>query len=189
MTSQPQRVWYVAYGSNVNEQRFLRYLLGDSDHVGARDATPPRRSKWTTAPLQLRFAGESQRWGGGVCFVDPDPLATAYVRAWDITAQQFEDVFAQENRRAIGEPFHWPTVMHSATMIGTSWYAQILPVQLPSIADDQPALTFTWTTRFPLNAPAPAYRDTITSGLADHPDLSPVHIADYLNASIEAEHP
>jgi len=25
--------------------------------------------------------------------------------------------------------------------------------------------------------------------LADHPDLSPVHIADYLNASIEAEHP
>ena len=179
MISKPLRVWYVAYGSNVNEQRFLRYLEGDSDHVGARDATAPRRSRWATVPLQLRFAGESQRWGGGVCFVDPDPDATAYVRAWDITAEQFEDVFAQENRRAIGEPFDWPAAMAGTTAIGASWYSQILPVDLPSVTASQPALTFTWTTRFPLNAPAPAYRDTISQGLADHPDLSPARIDAY----------
>jgi hypothetical protein len=182
--SKPQRVWYVAYGSNVNEQRFLRYLVGDSDHVGARDATPPRRSRWTTAALQLRFAGESQRWGGGVCFVDPDPSATAYVRAWDITAEQFEDVFAQENRRALGEPFDWPAAMQGTTASGASWYGQILPVDLPFVDDDQPALTFTWTTRFPLNTPASAYRDTISAGLADHPDLSPAETNAYLDASV-----
>ena len=183
MILKPPRVWYVAYGSNVNEQRFLRYLVGDSDHVGARDATSPRRNKWTTAPLQLRFAGESQRWGGGVCFVDPDPDAIAYVRAWDITAEQFEDVFAQENRRAIGEPFDWSAAIAGAVVPGASWYAQILPVALPSVAEDQPALTFTWTTRFPLNTPAPAYRDTISAGLADHPDLSPAQVEAYLDAS------
>lgn len=181
MNPLPKRVWYVAYGSNVNEQRFLRYLNGDSDHVGARDSTPPVASHWTTAPLHLRFAGESQRWGGGVCFVDPDPDATAFVRAWDITAEQFEDVCAQENRRSIGEPFDWAAVMAGPTVIGSSWYAQILPVELPFASAEQPALTFTWTTRFPLNAPSPTYRDTIASGLADHPDLSPEQIATYLD--------
>lgn len=177
----------MAYGSNVNEQRFLRYLVGDSDHVGARDATPPRRSQWTTAPLRLRFAGESRRWTGGVCFVDLDPSATAYVRAWDITAEQFEDVFAQENRRAIGEPFDWPAALQGATMAGASWYGQILPVELPLVTSDQPAFTFTWTTRFPLQAPAPAYRETIASGLVDHPDLSPADIQNYLSASVDSD--
>lgn len=181
--SKPERVWYVAYGSNVNEQRFLRYLNGDENHVGARDDTPPARSIWTTAPLQLRFAGESQRWGGGVCFVDPDPAAVAYVRAWDITSEQFEDVFAQENRRTIGEQFDWEAVQAGPTVIGQSWYAQVLPLDMADLPANDLALTFTWTTRFPLNAPAPAYRDTIASGLADHPNLTPATINSYLDTS------
>lgn len=184
MTSSPDRVWYVAYGSNVNKTRFLRYLAGDSDHVGARDTTPPAHDHWTVAPLQLQFAGESKRWGGGVCFVDPDPGATAYVRAWSITAEQFEDVFSQENRRAIGSGFDWQAVMAGPAVIGQSWYAQVLPVELPFASPRQPALTFTWTRRLPLNLPAPAYRDTIASGLVEHPDLSHAEIDTYLGHSL-----
>ena len=179
----PQRVWYVAYGSNVNKSRFLRYLAGDSDHVGARDATPPVRDQWTVAPLQLRFAGESKRWGGGVCFVDPDPAATAYVRAWDITSEQFEDVFSQENRRQLATPFDWNAVAAGPAALGESWYAQVLPVHLPFASPHQPALTFTWTQRLQLNRPAPAYRDTIASGLVEHPDLSSADIDAYLGHS------
>jgi len=178
----PKRVWYVAYGSNINETRFLRYLQGDESHPGARDATPPIERRFTTAPLALRFAGESTRWGGGVCFVDPDPAATAYVRAWNITGEQFEDVFAQENRRPIGSPFDWDAVA-SGGVIGDSWYAQVVQVDLPFASDEQPAMTFTWTTPFPLNPPSPAYRDTVAAGLSDHPDLSPAAIDAYLSSS------
>jgi len=158
----------------------MRYLEGDNDHTGARDSTPPRQGKWTTAPLQLHFAGESKRWGGGVCFVDRDEAAVSYVRAWNITAEQFEDVFAQENRRPVGSDFDWEAVAAGDAIIGTSWYAQLLHVDLPFATPEQPALTFTWTDRFRLNPPAKAYRDTIATGLADHPDLSSTDLEHYL---------
>lgn len=177
----PERVWYVAYGSNVNEARFRRYITGDADHHGCRDHTPPAASKWTVAPLQLRFAGESRRWGGGVCFVDPDPSTVAYVRAWDITAEQFEDVFHQENRRAPDDVFDWTAVDADGATMGTSWYARILHVDLPFASATHPALTFTWAKPMPLNDPAPAYYDTIAAGLADHPDLPDPAIRTYLN--------
>lgn len=183
MSSRPERVWYVAYGSNVNEARFLRYLEGDDSHRGARDATPPAQSTWTTAPLRLCFAGESIRWGGGVCFVDPDPEATAFVRAWDISAEQFEDVFAQENRLADPPAIDWEALAAGPVAIGESWYARIVPVELDFATPEQPALTFTWIQQLPLNLPAAVYRDTIAAGLVDHPGLSPAAIEAYLAAS------
>lgn len=177
---QPERVWYVAYGSNVNKTRFLRYLEGDEGHPGARDATHPAEGRFTTAPMHLRFAGESQRWGGGVCFVDPDPAASAYVRAWDITAEQFEDVCAQENRRPIGEPFDWTAALKGDAIVGDSWYSRIVRLDVPFATDDRPAMTFTWATPRPLNPPARAYRETIVAGLAENPDLSSADIEAYL---------
>jgi len=182
--SKPDRVWYVAYGSNVDRTRFLRYLQGNGDHAGARDATPPAEGRFATASLQLRFAGESQRWGGGVCFVNPDPTATAYVRAWDITAAQFEDVFAQENRGVVGTPLPWEAMVRGQTEAGGRWYGLVVPVDLPFASDEHPAYTFTWTTRFDHNPPSPAYRQTIERGLADHPDLGPADLANYLDAAI-----
>ena len=179
----PERVWYVAYGSNIDETRFLRYLNGDAGHPGARDATPPRDSRFATAPVQLRFAGESQRWGGGVCFVDTDPGATAHVRAWDISAEQFEDVFAQENRRTIGEPFDWEAALSGDAVIGDSWYARVLRLDLDFASPNHPAMTFTWNRRLPLNAPAAAYRDTVVNGLRENTALSPAEIDAYLAAA------
>lgn len=177
----PSRVWYVAYGSNIDRTRFLRYLTGDADHTGARDATPPVEDRYATAPLRLRFAGESSRWGGGVCFVDPDPDATVYVRAWDITAEQFEDVFAQENRGEIGTPLPWDAMAHGPTEVGGRWYGLVVPVDLPFASPGHPAYTFTWTTQFHRNPPSPAYRETIERGLANHPDLSPASLGRYLD--------
>jgi hypothetical protein len=162
----------------------MRYLEGDDGHAGARDATPPADGRFAIAPLQLRFAGESTRWGGGVCFVDPDAAASAHVRAWDVTAEQFEDVFAQENRRPVGSPFDWETVRTAGGVIGDSWYARVVPVDLPFASPDQPAMTFTWSTPLPLNPPSAAYRDTIVNGLAEHPDLTPSEIDAYLDAAV-----
>lgn len=170
----------------MNEARFLRYLEGDDSHPGARDATAPPQSTWTNAPLRLSFAGESSRWGGGVCFVDPDPDATAFVRAWDITAEQFEDVFAQENRLDEPPELDWSAIRSGQTVHGDSWYSRIVPVELDFASPEQPALTFTWSRSFALNPPALAYRETIATGLADHPGLSPAALNAYLDESAEA---
>ena len=170
----------MAYGSNVNRTRFMRYLEGDESHVGARDASAPTNDVWAVAPLDLRFAGMSQRWGGGVCFVDPNPHGHAYIRAWEVTAEQFEDIFAQENRRAIGEPFDWQAVSQGPAVIGSGWYGQVLHVDLPLATAKQPALTFTWSKPLPLNPPSFAYRETVAAGLAEHPNLSPTQINGYL---------
>ena len=112
----------------------------------------------------------------------PDPGGAAYVRAWSITAQQFEDVFAQENRRPVGEPFDWTPVLAGDTTIGNSWYARVLRLDVPFASESQPALTFTWNTRLQLNPPVAAYRDTIARGLAEH--LAHDEVVRYLDAAV-----
>ena len=70
----PDRVWYVAYGSNLYEARFLAYLKGCGDdepwgpHRGAADQSPPVANRRVEVPHPVRFGGNSQRWGGGCCF-------------------------------------------------------------------------------------------------------------------------
>lgn len=184
----PDRVWYVAYGSNVNRARFMRYLEGDETHPGARDASPPARSEWAEAPLRLCFAGESTRWGGGVCFVEPDANASTHVRLWDITSEQFEDVFAQENRSAVPISLDWQAVAAGPVTVGSGWYGLVLPVDVDAATEEQPALTFTWNEAMPHNPPGDAYRSTISDGLAEHPGLSPAAIASYLDAASDATH-
>jgi hypothetical protein len=178
----PERVWYLAYGSNVNEGRFLRYLLGDDDHRGARDTAVPLRNEWVLAPLRLTFAKESVRWnGGGVAFVDPDPAGATWVRAWDITAEQFEDLFAQENRLPADSVLDWARVAAGPHDVGTGWYRRVLPLGDALGRDDQPVLTFTWHEPSAFTTPNDAYADTIAAGLADNPALSPADIAAYLS--------
>ena len=177
----PERVWCVAYGSNIDRTRFMRYLDGDDAHVRARDSTAPVPDRFATAPLELHFAGESKRWGGGVCFVDPDPGATAHVRAWDITAEQFEDVFAQENQGDVGTALPWQEMAHGPTEAGGRWYGLVVPIDLPFASAEHPAYTFTWTERFDRNPPSLAYRQTIERGFAEHLDLTPSDIDQHLN--------
>ena len=64
------RVWYVAYGSNLGTDRFRCYLVGgrpdggNRTYVGCRDATAPARTFSLELPGALVFAGESGVWGG-----------------------------------------------------------------------------------------------------------------------------
>lgn len=103
-----QPVWYAAYGSNVLEERFLRYIQGGpipnsttgQSQDAARDTTLPSGDEPFAIDRQLFFAGSSSRWGdGGVAFLDADkqPDSTVHGRAWRITLGQLEDLFRQEN--------------------------------------------------------------------------------------------
>ncbi len=148
-------VWYAAYGSNLLRARFLTYLQG-GEIPNATDGRVQRGAQDTTAPsddrpLELRhqliFAHAARRWGqGGVAklSLETSPAVTTHARAWRITAGQFDDVFAQENRQdevagidveqclRDGRVDVWPTRYGTLLHVGT--------------IDDEPVLTFTGAT-------------------------------------------
>jgi hypothetical protein len=177
----PERVWYLAYGSNVNRARFMRYLAGGETEPGARDASPPARHVWGVVPMRLTFSKESVRWdGGGVAFVDPNQAGQTIVRAWDITADQFEDVFAQENRLDVGTTLDWQAIGTGAYTVGAGWYQRLLPVPLDFASPAQPAVTFTWSSASAYRPPDRRYVETIRSGLGEHDSLDAADVDDYL---------
>lgn len=69
-------VWYAAYGSNLDRDRFLTYLGGGRPpgatrtYPGARDRRPPANDRPLLLPGALFFAWESPTWGGGIAFYD-----------------------------------------------------------------------------------------------------------------------
>ena len=181
----PNRVWYLAYGSNVNEQRFLRYLQGDDSHLGARDSSEPTESVWAQLPFELTFERQSQRWkGGGVAFVHPSAEHTAWFRAWNISGEQFEDVFAQENRTPVGTGLDWNAIASGSVDVGTGWYRRIMATSETDLGDIS-GLTFTTADRQTMSTPSPDYAETIAAGLKENPHLSPHEADAYLQIAID----
>lgn len=145
-------VWYAAYGSNTDAERFTCYLAGGTPpgrafrNPGARDPSPPRADRPHVLDLPLRFAGRTRGWhGGGAAFVDPVavPGARTLARAWLITSEQLDDVFAQEG----------------------DWYDLLLPC---GEIDGVPVATIT-ASRRPApdpNPPSAAYLRVIVRGLS-----------------------
>ena len=99
-----QRLWYVAYGSNLSLERFRVYLQGGRpvggarDYPGCRDPLGPERDVSLMIPGGLRFVGVSSVWGGGMAVYDARAGGEIAARAYLITAEQFVDVLAQEMR-------------------------------------------------------------------------------------------
>ncbi len=119
-------------------------------------------------PHRLLFVGESKAWGGGgVAMVDPQPQTGATLaRAYLITAQQFQDVLAQESGRTVGEEVDLTGAFSSGTaVLGEGSYDRVLAF---GQRDGYPMVTF--TTPRPVSAlrqnpPGQPYRQAVTSGL------------------------
>lgn len=105
------RVWYVAYGSNLGTARFRCYLAGGRPdggtrtYAGCRDPSEPVATFSIELPGALSFSGESGVWGGGMAFFDPDGAGSVACRAHLLTTEQFADVAAQEMRLEPGGVF------------------------------------------------------------------------------------
>jgi hypothetical protein len=185
-------VWYASYGSNMWWERFRCYLEGGvppgatHEHVGARDATPPSASQVVRIPHTMYFAGRARGWeGGGVSFLDHGLVGkaeSAWGRAWQITAEQFDDVVAQENGLAPGA-LHLDltgVVPGEARAVTDGWYGRLVVVD---VVDGMPLVTFTSLRPMSdatLNSPSAPYLRTLTSGLAECSDLEPADIGTYL---------
>ena len=181
-----QRLWYVAYGSNLSRERFQVYLHGGrprggaKDYPGCRDPRGPVEDAPVSFPGGLRFVGVSSVWGGGMAVFDADANGEVAARAYLITAEQFIDVLAQEMRL---EPELDPTL----SWVPEAGWRTLGPGRYQTLAHlgtraGLPMLTFTSASvgSHPLNAPAAGYLQTIALGLREAHGWSPKVIGRYL---------
>lgn len=181
-----QRLWYVAYGSNLSLQRFLVYLHGGTPsggtrlYPGARDSRGPVQDVSLLIPGGLRFVGVSSVWGGGMAIYDAAAGGEVAARAYLITAEQFVDVLAQEMRL---EP---DLDVNLSEVRETGWHS-LGPGRYQTLShlgdrDELPMLTFTSADvdHHPLNAPTEGYLRTIAIGLQESHGWEGAAIARYL---------
>eukprot|EP01080_Neovahlkampfia_damariscottae_P004564 gene4564-7948_t len=104
-------VWYLSYGSNLNEWRLMKYIEGGKPnhrgnivHPGCSDKTPPKDVKERTLEnTEVYFSFKSRIWnGGGVCFIKPNVKESSVLcRMYLITKEQFVEIMIQENHLKI----------------------------------------------------------------------------------------
>ena len=97
-------IWYVSYGSNMLEERFLCYIEGGCFEDGGsynepcQDTTAPLEKIAIDIPYDMYFGNYSGSWHGcGVSFLDTTQKGHALGVAYLITLDQFEHVAAEEN--------------------------------------------------------------------------------------------
>lgn len=195
--SQPELVWYAAYGSNLLAARFSTYLTGGQaphrptarPQAGARNPAPPHQDRAWPLPHPLFFAGTSPGWGGAaVAMLDPtrSPAHPTLGRIWLITAQQFEDVFRQENGQRVPDGDRRPLFSVADAAPGRpldvldAWYGRV--VHLGPGPGGHPVVTMASPdpSRHRRGPAHPSYLRTIGLGLAESWGLSARAAAEYL---------
>ena len=185
-----ERVWYVAYGSNLGAERFGCYLVGGRPdggtrtYPGCRDPSEPAGSFSLEVSGALVFAGESGVWGGGMAFFDPEGAGSVACRAYLVTAEQFADVAAQEMRLEPGGEFARALSsvlpdLGELHRMGPGRYETVVRVD---IRDGVPLLTVTNHDihGLMLAAPSAAYLRSIATGLREAHGWDDAQIASYL---------
>lgn len=101
-SGRPREVYYASFGSNLFADRFNAYIAGGQPegatrtYAGCRDTAPPSDDIPVALNGTVHYAGESLVWTGGVAFLDTGTQGKSLGRAYRITADQFDDVVAQE---------------------------------------------------------------------------------------------
>ncbi len=189
---QPELIWYLGYGSNLNTQRFLIYILGGRakggkiTQLGCSDHTLPRDDRPFEIPASLYFADHSFIYNGGVAFIDQSkPIEAIKARGYLITRDQFCSIIAQENIR------DYPIVLPGLADFPKNGYVLDNKSGDPRLKYTRviycgehagyPMLSITAGAPYTeFNRPSPAYLQTISLGLKESHGLSNEAITDYL---------
>ena len=193
-------LWYAAYGSNVNRDRFLEYIRGGTSrfngvsYPGCRNKQDPIRDYALAINRELYFARASDPWGGAVAFVRPEPSASQTLgRAYLITEQQFEDFACEENGRRPGDKeirLHYeyseshpqsylaPSDPSRPASTGGLWYGRILYL---GKQESWPVFTITaeWDGYADVNPPSRAYIRCIADGIRQLGRISQKALVEY----------
>lgn len=179
-------VWYAAYGSNLDRDRFRYYLRGGRPpgaartYPGCRDRSGPLEDRPFRMSGRVVFAWESLTWGGGVAFLEPDAPGEVLARAYRLTVQQFVDVLEQEMGRPPGADHDLAEVLVGRRhTLGPGRYETLHPA---GELDDIPVLSFSTpdAESLGLNAPAPAYVALMERGLREAHGLTGEQVETYL---------
>jgi len=183
-------VWYLGYGSNLEKQRFLCYIVGGQPrgsnkvYDGARDKTPPLFSNKFIINHDLYFSKNSSAWNnGGVAFIDVElsNSAKTLARVYLITRQQFEDVARQETSSDNVLPIAFGQAIQNGFTIfkSPSWYGNVLNI---GTKKGCPILALTSeNTIQEYVKPDPAYLLTIMRGIHEVFKITPKEMASYFS--------
>lgn len=163
-------VWYVAYGSNLLQERLRYYIQGGHCPENGRDYEPcdntdmPAESRQVSIPYGMFYSNYSMgAWeNSAVCFLDLTKPGNSYGRAYLVTEEQLEHIHKREGR-------------------GANWYPE--KIRLDDI-DGYPAYTFGGyrpKTHEPFYRVSAEYGMVLYRGLHEvYPKLSEKEIIDYL---------
>lgn len=151
-------VWYVAYGSNLLEERFLCYINGGKFRDCGRelekclDLSPVRAKMLYELPFDMYYGKQSGSWDGmGVSFLDVTKKGKAYGIAYLISKEQYEHLCKEENGGKAPEY--------------SSWYNQRFNL---GTFDGIPVVTLTNKGVVKKNLPSPRYMEVLTEGLREN---------------------
>jgi hypothetical protein len=188
-----ERVWYVAYGSNVGRERFRCYLEGGRPpggnrvYAGCRDTSEPSDELSVELPGSLVFAGQSRVWGGAMAFYDVSGSGTVAGRAYQVTMQQFADIAAQEMWAQPGGEFalHVSAVLAEVDTFHVLGPGNYETVHRLGSRDGCALMTVTSDELAGLSraAPAPPYLWWIGTGLRDAHGWTSEQVGTYLSAA------
>ena len=188
-----ERVWYVAYGSNLALDRFRCYLAGGRPaggarvYAGCRDHSDPQRIAGVHVPGGLVFAGTSRVWGGGSAFYDHAAAGCVAGRAYLLTANQLGDVAAQEMRREPGGEFarELAALLPDVNALHTMGPGRYETVVRLGERDGRPMFTVTHDPAADLEPAAPTapYLRWIATGLTEAHGWNTQQVVEYLQAA------
>ena len=169
-------IWYVSYGSNMLEERFLCYIEGGCFEDGGsynepcQDTTRPLEKRAIDIPYDMYFGNTSGSWNGcGVSFLDTTKEGHALGVAYLITREQFEHVAAEENcgRFPNGTGYWYENIRNLGEMDG---------FEMVTITNDELR---------PYNEPCEEYLNTLKRGIMENwKEMSEEDIENYLDSCI-----
>lgn len=189
------QIWYAAYGSNLDPDRFECYLSGGRPlgatrtYPGVREPVLNLQARALRISGQLSFAWHSPTWGGGIAFYEPAPTTATpaghpekivLARGYLLTHQALSDVVEQEMRRSPSVNHDFAEVVRTGRqMLGPGRYETLHRV---GEFEGRAVLTFGIddAASLGLRAPAAAYVATIARGLRRTHDLTLTAVVDYL---------
>lgn len=151
-------IWYASYGSNINYERFMRYIKN------CTDKTAPIESKPIAINHRMYFAQEASWWDEkGVAFIDPKENQNEKTlgKMYLITKEQFHQIKSQEGY----------------------WYQNRLNL---GKYDGKEIVTFTDFNIEEINEPSEKYLDVIKRGILEtYKDMTESEVILYLKEKIQ----
>lgn len=184
-------IWYACYGSNMDLERFLKYIQGGQLNVNGNiknykacptDNSLPQNSEPYLIDRKFFFAKESKTWNKhGVGFISNkrNKKSKTFGKLYLISEAQFSHLFALENGRETAKISFDKLSKLGILDYGYNFYNRI--VLLDKNHKGFPILTFTNRENPKTNKPHPEYAQLITSGLKLTHKLTINEAVDYLS--------